>query len=192
MIGLGAWRRVVRVLTERKIMTRSIFAIAVCLLGLTAGCAPMDATGPSYRDTGQPLSVTTRHDTARLAGDWVLRAATPEEAALITVTYRPNAEQAFALTRRACTPSGACKTGQSLHSTTELGPNRWQIQTDQGPRQVWVIWVDENYRTAAIGAPDGRYAWILDRNATGGRDRVEAARTLLEFNGYDTNALIPR
>ena len=152
----------------------------------------MDATGPSYRDTGQPLSVTTRHDTARLAGDWVVRAATPNEATLVKVTYDPNVKHAFALTRRSCAPSSGCTTGQSLHNTTELGPNRWQIQTGQGPRQVWVIWVDEGYRTAAIGAPDGQYAWILDRNATGGRDRITAARTILEFNGYDTSALIPR
>ena len=52
-----------------------------------------------------------------------------------------------------------------------------------------MVWVDEGYRTAAIGTPDGSFGWVLDRAASGGGDRITAAREILEFNGYDEGAL---
>ncbi len=161
---------------------------------LLAACATAPS-GPDYRDTGQPLSVTTRSDHARLSGDWVLRATTPptpDMAGLISLAYRPGETDAFTFTRRACDAGGACETRRVTRPATVLGPNRWRLSGPSEALELWVVWVDEGYRTAAIGTPDGSFGWVLDRAATGGGDRITAAREILEFNGYDEGALGPR
>lgn len=56
-------------------------------------------------------------------------------------------------------------------------------------RTLWVLWVDDGFRTAAVGTPDGRWGWILDRSTSGGADRIAAAREVLDFNGYDLTHL---
>lgn len=166
-------------------------AIALAALTLLTACATTPT--PSYRNTDQPLSVTTRHDAARLAGEWRVRAATPDDTSLTAVTYRPGGQEAFALTRRICNESGACEPRRSTYPAKPLGPNRWALRAADGAEwQIWVVWVDADYRTAAIGTPDGRFGWVLDRAATGGEDRITAAREILDFNGYQTGALIPR
>ena len=55
--------------------------------------------------------------------------------------------------------------------------------------QYWVLWVDADYRTAAIGTPSGSFGWIIDRAKSGGEDRIKAARDVLGFNGYDLSRL---
>ncbi|MCZ0812488.1 MAG: lipocalin family protein [Pseudomonadota bacterium] len=159
-----------------------------------AACASAP-TGPGYRDTGQPLSVTTRSDHARLSGDWVLRATTPptpEMAGLIAVGYNPGETDRFTFTRRVCDADGACETRRVTRTATVLGPNRWRLSGPSGALELWVVWVDEGYRTAAIGTPDGSFGWVLDRAPSGGADRITAAREILEFNGYAERALGPR
>lgn len=160
--------------------------------GMLAACAPRPMDG-AYRDTGQPLSVTTRSDASRLAGDWVLRRATPDAAGLTQVSYLPGPAEAFALTRRVCDDdTGRCELRRSTRAATPLGMNRWRLAGESAPQEIWVVWVDEGYRTAAIGTPDGSFGWILDRAATGGEDRITAARDILEFNGYSAGALRAR
>ena len=165
---------------------------ALLAFGVLAGCAAPSVDGP-YRDTGQPLSVTTRSDPSRLAGDWVLRRATPDAAGLIQVSYLPGRAEAFALTRRVCDDdTGRCELRRSTRAATPLGMNRWRLAGEGVPQEIWVVWVDEGYRTAAIGTPDGSFGWILDRAATGGEDRITAAGEILEFNGYSAGALRAR
>jgi len=103
-------------------------------------------------------------------------------------------QEAFRLVTRRCAANGGCTDMAALWRATPLGPNRWRLADPQGgaARDLWVIWVDEGYRTAAIGAPDGRYGWILDRSAKGGGDRITAAREILDFNGYDISAMVLR
>ncbi len=48
-----------------------------------------------------------------------------------------------------------------------------------------MLWVDEGYRTAVIGTPDGSFGFVLNRDAAIPADRMEAARRVLDFNGYD-------
>ena len=55
---------------------------------------------------------------------------------------------------------------------------------------LWVLWTDADYRTAVLGQPDGRAGWILNRDPEIPPDRLAAALTVLDFNGYDTGALI--
>jgi len=50
---------------------------------------------------------------------------------------------------------------------------------------LWVLWMDADGRTAAIGQPGGRLGWIMDRAARGGADRIAAAREIMGWQGYD-------
>ena len=55
----------------------------------------------------------------------------------------------------------------------------------------WVLWVDEEYRTAVIGTPSGAFGAVINRTASIKPDRLRAAREVLDFNGYDVSRLIP-
>ena len=55
----------------------------------------------------------------------------------------------------------------------------------------WVLWVDADYRTLAVGTPDGRFGFILNRDGALPPDRLAAAREILEWNGYDLARLRP-
>ena len=51
---------------------------------------------------------------------------------------------------------------------------------------VWVLWVDQDYRMAALGTPDGSFGVVLAREgATSRDDLIRAAREVLDFNGYN-------
>ena len=52
-----------------------------------------------------------------------------------------------------------------------------------------VMWVDDGFRTAAVGGSGGQAAAIIDRAPTGGADRIAAAREILDFNGWDVSRL---
>ncbi|MFC6637587.1 hypothetical protein [Sulfitobacter sediminilitoris] len=58
-----------------------------------------------------------------------------------------------------------------------------------GDETLVVMWIDEGFRTAAIGDADGRWAAILNRNRKAARDRITAATEILDFNGWDVAKL---
>jgi apolipoprotein D and lipocalin family protein len=148
---------------------------------LLAGCGMAPTSG--YRDVAHPLSITTRGAPDLWQGTWHLRAATPGEGDATAFAFDTTGRVA-----PDCTPG--CGTGWQAHS---IGANRWQLTGGEGQRrELWLIWIDDGRRTAAVGEPKGRYAWVLDRAATGGADRIEAAREILEFNGYDAGQIALR
>ncbi len=160
---------------------------------LLAACGD-DVIG--YRDLDVPLGVTTRGTAADVSGQWYVRAATPGNEDLQAVAILPDwqGSPAVELLRRTCEANGDCEDVGEIWRAKPLGQHRWRIQSphDDATRELWVIWVDEGFRTAAIGTPDGSYGWILDRAPNGGADRIEAAREILDFNGYDTASLAAR
>ena len=137
------------------------------LCAILAGCA---AAPIGYRDASAPIASITRFEAARFAGPWQMRAAFGAAPSGVVFT-----ESDGAIMSMQFMGEGAATT------MDQTRPARFE--TPQGP--LWVLWVDEAYRTAVIGTPDGRLGWVIDRNATGGADRIRAARSLLEFNGYD-------
>ena len=58
------------------------------------------------------------------------------------------------------------------------------------PAEIWVLWMDFDRRTVALGDPDGSFVAILDRSSTGGEDRIAAAREILDWYGYDLDQVI--
>ena len=46
------------------------------------------------------------------------------------------------------------------------------------------------FQIAVVGVPSGRAGWILNRTPEIRADRLQAARQVLEFNGYDLTKLL--
>ena len=59
---------------------------------------------------------------------------------------------------------------------------------EYGDNQL-VHWVDEDFQTAVVGYASREHAWILNRTPTLRADRLQAAKDILEFNGYDLSQL---
>ncbi len=165
--------------------------LAAFLLGGLVACN--SATPPpeaGFRDPEVLIGATSRYDAARFAGDWQVRAAFPGDGDLRAVSFVPQGPT-FVEHRQLCDAASRCEDRRALWVATEQGPGRYTLRAaaDGAERALWVLWVDEGFRTAVVGTPDGRYGWILDRQITGGADRIAAAREILDFNGYDVGAL---
>ncbi len=157
---------------------------ALLALALLAGCAapvPQQRTG--FRDANALIGATSRFDEDRFRGAWVVRgsfgADAPAQVAMVDTTAGPALQF--------CTATGDCK---DLWRATATGQGRYTLRHGDGAmRDLWVLWVDEGFRTAVVGNPAGDFGWVLDRHPTGGADRINAAREILDFNGYDISQL---
>ena len=56
------------------------------------------------------------------------------------------------------------------------------------PGSWWILWADGDYRTLVVGSPNGRLGFILNRGAFP-PDRLQAAKDIFEWNGYDLRRL---
>ncbi|UWR14231.1 lipocalin [Sulfitobacter sp. M368] len=149
---------------------------ALALVLMLAGCAaaPLQDVGIGLRNPTAPIGGTSRFDAARFAGDWHVLRCLGDCAA--QVRYDLGASGKI---RR---QTGA---DQTLFTVTAPG-----VLRSETPEQTLVVmWVDEGFRTAAVGDAHGSWAAILDRNATSSPDRIKAATEILDFNGWDISQL---
>lgn len=169
-------------------LTRRGLGARLAALTLLSACG--DRTRDAgFRDSAQPLTVTTRADFSALSGAWFVRAHFPDarDLAMVTFLTAENGGLAVEYGTDTCAANGACPSATRRAPLTRLGPRR--VREVETGRELWLVWIDEGLRTAAIGTPDGSFAWILDRARGGGTDRINAAREVLDFNGYDVSQL---
>ena len=159
------------------------------LVLMLAACAapPVAVPAPIWRDLSQPIGSTTRGGPLDISGDWVVAAAYPGGPAVPggTVALRLDAagDGVWAF-------SGAPAAAAIPVPVTQVGPGRYRAQPGPGLAvEFWVIWVDDDFRTAVIGTPDGAFGWVMDRPGQASADRARAAREILDFSGYDLGAL---
>ncbi|MFN7224722.1 MAG: lipocalin family protein [Paracoccaceae bacterium] len=168
-----------------QLMRAHCLASGLLCLALVA-CAPTRPapSAGSFRTAGAPIWSNAQLDQARLVGNWRQAAA-------------------FAAGDPACAPGGAdiggragalnltarlCLSGREVRLSGPLvasGPGRFRV----GSQDWWVIWVDTDYRTLAIGTPSGAFGFILNRDGALPPDRLRAAREIFDFNGYDIRHL---
>ncbi len=152
---------------------------ALLLLMLTLAACSVGPRGVgSYRDADAQISSRATIDWARMQGDWVSVANFDQGDPWRTgsaVSIAWDAPQ-----------TGRLGWGGGSVPIAVSGPGRF---AEPGVRQFWVLWVDEGYRTAVIGTPDGSFGFVLNRGAEIPADRLEAARQVLDFNGYDVAQL---
>jgi apolipoprotein D and lipocalin family protein len=163
----------------------------VLLCMTLAACAPnITPDGGVYRSAAAPIYSNAVFDEARLEGRWDQVAAFAVDAA---VGCRPGGAEfsrkggLMQVSYRLCL-SGREVAGSGPLSST--GPGRFGIGGKDGIGQDWwVLWVDEGYRTMAIGNPSGTFGFILNRGKALPADRLTAAAEVFDFNGYYTDKL---
>ncbi|MEM6375621.1 MAG: lipocalin [Pseudomonadota bacterium] len=171
-------------------LTRRQISLGLGAIALCAGCSTRSGNG--FRAVSKPLSTTTRADQSALSGQWYVRGFFPGDESLSRVTFLPNVEGSpgIKIDTQSCLLGADCIGQSHIHSLKKLGPNRALVEGTG--REIWLVWIDEGQRTAAIGTPGGGFGWILDRRPTGGQDRISAAREVLDFNGYDISQMALR
>ncbi len=156
-----------------------------------AACAPkVGADGGVYRNTAAPIYSNAVFDEGKLEGRWdqvAAFAAGPENGCRPGGAEFARKGGVMQVTYRLCL-SGREVAGAGPISTS--GPGRFGIGGKDGIGQDWwVLWVDEGYRTLAIGNPSGTFGFILNRGKSMPADRLTAAEEVFDFNGYDTGKL---
>lgn len=152
------------------------------LLLLLAGCAANTAAPiAGFRDPSAQIYSNAVLENARLVGRWAQVAEFAAAGA---------AECKFGGAEIAQTPKGLtvkarlCLNGVPTPFNGALratGPGRFAAPSGE---PWWVIWADSGYRTAVIGTPSGRFGFILNRDGALPADRLQAAREVLDWNGY--------
>lgn len=155
-----------------------------------AGCTA--ATKGGFRDTTVTIASAAAFDPVRFAGRWyeIARYPTALEAGCSDTKAdylaRPDGSLRVVNT---CERDGVQRQIEGIAEVT--GPGRMTVRFDnvQEPATYWVLWVAEDYRTAVVGVPSGAGGWILHRDRGISSDRLDAARRVLDFNGYDLSRL---
>ena len=164
--------------------------ILTALLALT-GCGYLTV----YRDTEVPISSKAVFEPERYLGLWheVARFPVPFEAGCVGVTAEYGLRDDGLLSvLNICRNAAGVETSRITGTAEIVGPGRLKVRFASVPfvaADYWVLWTDEDYRTAVVGAPNGRSGWILNRSPDMRDDRWRAARDILAFNGYDLDQL---
>lgn len=151
------------------------------LVLLACAVAPPKVAG--YRDPTTQIYSNAVLQLSDYAGEWTQVAdfsATPCTPG--RVTLRPVAT-GMEITGQLCLAGQPTDVSGTYAAT---GPGRMQRGQDAS---WWVIWADTNLRTLAIGTPDGRFGFILNKGDTLPSDRLNAAREVFDFNGYNPDRL---
>lgn len=160
-------------------MHRLILLSLLALVACSAPVAPLPKGG--YRPVSAPIYSSAQFDAARLVGDWRQVAGFGGQGCApggVTFSGKGTLQAGY----RLCLSGQPMKGGGAMQPA---GPGRFVV----GGRAWWVLWVDADYRTLAIGTPDGSFGFILDRTGRISPDRLKAAREILDWNGYDLSRL---
>lgn len=163
------------------------------------GAAPGEDVGgllEVYRDTSVPIASKALFEPERYLGTWfeVARYPVPFEAGCrgVTAEYGALSDDLISV-RNTCRGSDGAVRSVIEGTAKVVGTGRLEVSFPSvpfGAADYWVLWTDESYRTAVVGAPNGRSGWILNRTPEIPEDRMKAAREVLDFNGYDLSRLM--
>ncbi|MFM2390981.1 MAG: hypothetical protein RLZZ437_2536 [Pseudomonadota bacterium] len=152
------------------------------LLALAA-CATAAPQIAGYRDSAKPIYSNAVLQLSDYAGEW--QQAGEFSSAPCTpgrIAMSPSAT-GMQITGQLCL-GGVPTDVSGPYAAT--GPGRLQRGMDA---PWWIIWADTNLRTLAIGTPDGRFGFILNKGPDLPADRMNAAREIFDFNGYNLSRL---
>lgn len=154
--------------------------VILAALLFLAACASPDRSA-AFRDSAQPIWSAAAFVPSRASGTWTQVAAFAGReggcaAGRVDLSPVPDGLQ---VTGTLCLDGRPVRLDSRANPT---GPGRLSLP---GQEDWWILWVDEGYRTLAIGTPSGRFGFVLDR-APPAADRLLAAREVFDFNGYDT------
>lgn len=168
---------------------------ALLLFVLLAGCNPAGG----WRDTDVPLEAVAV-DIDRYMGRWYEVARFPnrfeEGCTRVTADYARVSKGRIAVVNT-CQRDGKAEAAKGRARIVEAGkltvsflPAGLSFFDGVAAGDYWVLWIDAEYRVAVVGAPSGRFGWILARTPEPAPDLLEEARAALEGAGYDITGLI--
>ena len=167
--------------------------VLVFLVACTAE-QPVLTQGAVFRDPSVQIASQTNVTVDRMAGNWIIRQRFANQSGplgAVTFSTLPNGALQIEQTLQTCDVD-SCDSIQNIFLIELTGPGRW-MAVDAPilfPREeLWVMWMDFDSRTAAIGTPSGEFGWIMDKNPKGGGDRITAARDIMDWFGYDVSQL---
>lgn len=137
----------------------------------------------SYRNTTAAIFSNATLDEARLVGTWTQVGAfggrcAPGQAEI------GGAPGALTLSYQLCLSQTQVSARGPLPRT---GPGRYAAPGLSG--DLWLLWVDTDVRTLVFGTPSGAFGFVLNRGGDLPPDRARALREILDWNGYDLDAL---
>lgn len=130
----------------------------------------------------------------RMAGDWAIRQRfvdQPGPVSGMTLDVLPAGALQWSFETGDCIDD-VCFSVENQVLLEPLGQGRWQPVGENlagFDAEIWVLWMDFDSRTMALGTPDGRFGMILDESIRGGEDRIAAARDIMDWFGYDVSRL---
>jgi len=158
---------------------------------ILSGCGVLEV----YRDTEVPIASKAIFEPDRYLGLWyeVARYPVPFERGCLGVTAEYGArEDGLISVLNICRNPDGTENSRIAGTAEIVGPGRLKVRFPSVPfvaADYWVLWTDEDYQTAVVGAPNGRAGWILNRTSDIRADRLNAAKDVLAFNGYDLSRL---
>ncbi|KEP69808.1 lipocalin [Thioclava dalianensis] len=156
-------------------------------IALLAGCASAPRMAPGLRDRDALISSAALFDPTRFAGDWHV-VASGQPGCKGVQSWRWDGSGSFDVRGAEC--AGA--TGPLDAKVVLTGPGgRMSAREAFGGEPIYVMWVDQDYRIAALGTPSGQWGMILSRQTPARPDLLKAAREVLDFNGYDLRKISP-
>ncbi|SDE42740.1 lipocalin family protein [Limimaricola pyoseonensis] len=158
----------------------ALAGLMLALAGCGAAVAPEPV--PVYRMSDAPIGSTLRGAASDLNGAWQVAEAYPDGPVAPGDRVTLQLDGQGAGVARIVSQDVA-----RLLPVKPAGPGRFEVEG----ATWWLLWVDDDFRSAVIGEPGGRFGWIMHRPGAVGYDRARAAREILDFNGYDTGALAP-
>ena len=164
---------------------------ALLFVLLLSGCGVLEV----YRDTDTPIASKAVFEPDRYLGLWyeVARYPVPFEAGCVGVTAEYGLrDDALISVLNICRNADGSERSRISGTAEIVVPGRLKVRFPSVPfvaADYWVLWTDEDYQTAIVGAPNGRSGWILNRTPTIRADRLQAAKDVLAFNGYDVSRL---
>lgn len=147
---------------------------------LLVGCSPATAPKDTFRNPHKPIYSTADLPPSRLIGRW-------RQEAGFGAPCRETGFQGVAFT----IVNGAvqvayhlCLNGLIHQGQGPLAGIQGRYHLPQLAIPIWVLWIDGDNRSMAVGTPDGRIGMILSKDVIP-PDRLQAAREILAWNGYD-------
>ncbi len=161
-----------------------MYRLTLLCLFLVA-CSPAPPPNASFRDGQKQLYSTADLPASRLIGRWRQEAGFGAACGVtrfqgIDFTVENGAVQvAYHL----------CLNGRIQQGQGPLVGQQGRYNLPQLAVPIWVLWIDADNRSMAIGTPNGRLGMILSKDAIP-NDRLSAAREILDWNGYDLAQMV--
>ena len=153
--------------------------------------------GPDYRSAEAPLETVEAVDLQRYAGRWyeialypnafqrgcsrTVAAYAPVEAGRISVTNSCDRDGERVVAEGSARVV-AGSNGARLKVTFAPG---WIAWAPFAEGDYWVLYLDEEYQHAVVGAPNGRYLWFLSRTPRADPEALEAMKAAAVAQGFD-------